>query len=162
MKNTAGGVCQQRPSHANSVALKDNAHRSARHPRPSPAHFFRRKNGAPTRAQPSNRNGRPITRCVIGRAKRAEKESEDQRIELARFPGIHSLFHSACRNKPTQNCLSGGAWGGALGSKAASPIIPRYSKTTLSCSSFSCSAFTHTSFGATFFSTQIAAAVPAA
>ena len=46
--------------------------------------------------------------------------------------------------------------------KSRLPIIPRYYKTTLSCSSFSCSAFTHTSFGATFFSTQIAAAVPAA
>jgi hypothetical protein len=32
-----------------------------------------------------------------------------------------TLFPIACRNKPTKNCLSGGAWGGALGSKAASP-----------------------------------------
>ena len=66
-----------------------------------------KRNGVSPRALPSNHNGRPITHSVIARAKRAEKESEDQRIELARIPEIHSLFPIACPNKPTQNCLSG-------------------------------------------------------
>ena len=46
--------------------------------------------------------GRPVTQSVIASAKRTEKESENQRIELNRIPEIHSLFHIACRNKPTK------------------------------------------------------------
>ena len=79
-----------------------------------PARFSHRKNGDPPLAQPSNNDGRPITQRVIASAKRTEKESEDQRIELARIPEIHSLFHTACRNKPTKDRFSreleGGFW----------------------------------------------------
>ena len=67
-----------------------------------------KRNGVSPRALPSNHNSRPITHSVIARAKRAEKESEDQRIELARFPEIHSLFPIACPNKPTKDWFSGG------------------------------------------------------
>ena len=55
---------------------------------------------AAKRRSPRGRN-RTTTRqadgTAIASAKRIEKESGDQRIELARIPEIHSLFRIACR-----------------------------------------------------------------
>jgi len=65
-----------------------------------------RQNGAPPRTLPSNKNGRPITHSVIARVKRAEKEPERRYASLLAISEFPTLFHTACRNKPTKDCLS--------------------------------------------------------
>ena len=63
------------------------------------------------------------TAAPSGRAKRAEKESGDHGIELARIPEIHSLFRKACRNKPTQRLVFGWVLGRGFGRQSRLPNV---------------------------------------
>jgi len=92
-----------------------------------------RRNEREAQAQPPKQYGRPITLRVIARVKRAEKESEDQRIELNRIPEIHSLLHTACRRRPTKDRLSGWVWEGALAFQSRLPnVLPHFFRPTSS------------------------------
>ena len=113
------GLCN-----GNAVSLRRNERERDNAAARKPARFSRRKNSVPPQAQPSNNDGSPITQSVIARVKRAKKEPERRYASLLAISEEPTLFPIACPNKPTKNCLSGGAWGGALGPKAASPTSP--------------------------------------
>ena len=79
-----------------------------------PARFAAAKR-RPSASDSSLHQRQARTAAPSGRAKRAEKESGDQRIELARIPEIHSLFRTACRNKSTKTLAFGWVLGRGFG-----------------------------------------------
>ena len=85
--------------------------------------FRRSENGVPRgRNHTSGRQAR--TAAPSGRAKRAEKEREDHRIELARIREILSLFRIACRNNPTKRLVFGRVLGRSFFRKSCLPNVP--------------------------------------